>query len=257
MSKYALVDLKGGLGNQIFQMSFAYYLKNLGFNVFLDTTFFYSNHKFPRTLELDLSELGFRKTKLKSNFVFKLNKSLFWEDDTFEIEDLKFYNRFVGYYQNFKYLEESKFFIKDKLNLTSNIQNTNVVALHIRRTDYKLIDQMLSDAYYEKAINKLLDNNKELQFDIFTDDVNIQLDKKIFKNIRNIYKPIENESSIETLKKMINYKYYITANSSFSAIAAFLSEIGNKIIIYPDPWWRNSEIKIINIPSDWIGFQNN
>ena len=39
MSKYALVDLKGGLGNQIFQISFANYLKNFGFNVFLDTTF--------------------------------------------------------------------------------------------------------------------------------------------------------------------------------------------------------------------------
>ena len=257
MSKYALVDLKGGLGNQIFQMSFAYYLKNLGFNVFLDTTFFYSNHKFPRKLEFDLSELGFRVTKLKSNFVFKLNKSLFWEDDSFEIEDLKFYNRFVGYYQNFKYLEESKFFIKNKLHLTSNIQNNDVAALHIRRTDYKIIDQMLSDIYYEKAINKLLDINKELQFDIFTDDANINLDEKIFKNIRNIYKPIENESSIETLKKMINYKYYITANSSFSAIAAFFSEIGNKIIIYPEPWWRNSEIKLINIPSDWISIQNN
>lgn len=257
MNKFALVDLKGGLGNQIFQISFANYLKNLGFNVFLDTTFFYSNHKFPRKLEVDLRELGFNKTKLKSNFFFRLNKSLFWEDDSFEMEDLKFYNRFVGYYQNFKYLENSKFFLKDKLNLTSNNQNNNVVALHMRRTDYKIINQMLSDTYYEKAINELLTNNNDLQFDIFTDDVNVKLDKKIFKNIRNIYKPIPNENSIDILRTMLNYKYYITANSSFSSIAAFLSEIDNKIVIYPDPWWRNSEIKLINIPSDWIGIQNN
>ena len=32
---------------------------------------------------------------------------------------------------------------------------------------------MLSDTYYEKAINKLLNNNNKLQLDIFTDDVNI------------------------------------------------------------------------------------
>lgn len=257
MSKYALVDLKGGLGNQIFQMSFANYLKNLGFNVFLDTTFFYSNHKFPRTLELDLNELGFRKTKLKSNFVFKLNNSLFWEDDSFNIEDLKIYNRFVGYYQNFKYLEESKYFLKNKLNLISNDQNTDVVALHIRRTDYKTINQMLSDTYYENAINKLLSNNNNLQLDIFTDDINIQLDKRIFKNVRNIYKPIPNESSLDVLRKMLNYKYYITANSSFSTIAAFFSEIKNKIVIYPDPWWRNSEIEILNIPPDWTRVRSN
>ena len=173
------------------------------------------------------------------------------------MEDLKFYNRFVGYYQNFKYLENSKFFLKDKLNLTSNNQNNNVVALHMRRTDYKIINQMLSDTYYEKAINELLTNNNDLQFDIFTDDVNVKLDKNIFKNIRNIYKPIPNENSIDILRTMLNYKYYITANSSFSSIAAFLSEIDNKIVIYPDPWWRNSEIKLINIPSDWIGIQNN
>ena len=194
---------------------------------------------------------------MKSNFVFKLNKSLFWEEDSFEIEDLKFYNRFVGYYQNFKYLEKSKNFLKDKLNLTNDNQNNNVVAVHIRRTDYKIINQMLSDTYYEKAINKLLNNNNKLQLDIFTDDVNIKLDEKIFKNIRNLYKPSPNESSIDILRRMLNYKYYITANSSFSAIAAFFSEIDNKIIIYPDPWWRNSEIKLISIPSDWIGIQNN
>lgn len=257
MRKLALVDLKGGLGNQIFQISFANYLNSLGYNTFLDTSFFYSNHKFPRRLEVDISQLGFKKTNLKSNFIFKLNDSLFWEDDSFEIEELKIYNRFVGYYQNFKYLEKSKNFLKDKLNLTTYNQNINVAALHIRRTDYKIINQMLSDSYYEKAINEILNINNNLQFDIFTDDKNIKLDKKIFKNIKNIYKPETTENSIEVLRKMLNYKYYITANSSFSAIAAFLSEIDSKTIIYPDPWWRNSEIKLINIPSYWIGIQNN
>ena len=70
MRKLALVDLKGGLGNQIFQISFANYLNSLGFNTFLDTSFFYSNHKFPRRLEVDISQLGFKKTNLKSNFIF-------------------------------------------------------------------------------------------------------------------------------------------------------------------------------------------
>ena len=154
MRKLALVDLKGGLGNQIFQISFANYLNSLDFNTLLDTSFFYSNHKFPRKLEVDLNQLGFKKTNLKSNLIFKLNNSLFWEDDSFEIEDLKIYNRFIGYYQNFKYLEKSKNFLRDKLNLNTNNQNNNVAALHIRRTDYKIINQMLSDSYYEKAINK-------------------------------------------------------------------------------------------------------
>jgi hypothetical protein len=153
-------------------------------------------------------------------------------------------------------LEKSKPFLKDKLNLTSNNQNNNVAALHIRKTDYKLINQELSDIYYAKAINELLKINNDLQFDIFTDDINLSLNKKVFKNIKNLYKPIQGEESIKILRKMLNYKYYITANSSFSSIAAFLSEIENKVVIYPDPWWRNSEISLINIPSNWISIQN-
>ena len=129
MSKFALVNLKGGLGNQIFQISFANYLISLGFNTFLDTSFFHSSHKFPRKLEVNISELGFKNINLKSDIIFRLNNSLFWEDNSFEIADLKIYNRFVGYYQNFKYLEKSKSFLKDKLNLTSNNQNNNVAAL--------------------------------------------------------------------------------------------------------------------------------
>ncbi len=256
MSKFALVNLKGGLGNQIFQISFANYLISLGFNTFLDTSFFHSSHKFPRKLEVNISELGFKNINLKSDIIFRLNNSLFWEDNSFEIADLKIYNRFVGYYQNFKYLEKSKPFLKDKLNLTSNNQNNNVAALHIRKTDYKLINQELSDIYYAKAINELLKINNDLQFDIFTDDINLSLNKKVFKNIKNLYKPIQGEESIKILRKMLNYKYYITANSSFSSIAAFLSEIENKVVIYPEPWWRNSEISLINIPSNWISIQN-
>ena len=53
MNKFALVNLKGGLGNQIFQVSFANYLRSIGFYTFLDTSFYESNHTFPRKLEID------------------------------------------------------------------------------------------------------------------------------------------------------------------------------------------------------------
>ena len=40
MKKIALIYLKGGLGNQIFQISFANYLSNLGLNVFISLSNF-------------------------------------------------------------------------------------------------------------------------------------------------------------------------------------------------------------------------
>jgi|TARA_Y100000389_G_scaffold92538_1_gene89264 hypothetical protein len=256
MNKFALVNLKGGLGNQIFQVSFANYLRSIGFYTFLDTSFYESNHTFPRKLEIDPTELGFKSIKLKSDLVFRLNNGLFWEDDTFEVNNLKVYNRFVGYYQNIKYLEKSKTFLKDKLNLVSTSFNDNVAAIHIRKTDYLIIDQALSDSYYKSAVDELLKKNSKLKFDIFTDDKSFNLDTKIFKNINNVYKPNSSEKSLDTLRKMLNYKFYITANSSFSSIAAFLSEGDNKFIIYPEPWWRNSEIKLMNVPPNWKSLNN-
>ncbi len=256
MNKFALVNLKGGLGNQIFQISFAEYLKSLGFNVFLDTSFFYSNHEFPRELEIEPGELGFVKLKLKSNAIFNINKSMFWEDDSFDIADLKTINRFVGYYQNIKYLEHSKNFLQKNLRLVSDNLNENTVAVHIRKTDYKIINQELSDKYYELAINKFLKINNDIKLDIFTDDKDLILDTKVFKNINKIYRPVSSIKSIDVLRKMLNYKYYITANSSFSCIAAYLSEFQDKVIFYPKPWWKNSVIEVTNIPKDWQSIVN-
>ena len=61
MKKFALVDLKGGLGNQIFIVCFAHYLKSNNYYVALDASFFKYNQQFPRELEIDLN-----KTNLKT-----------------------------------------------------------------------------------------------------------------------------------------------------------------------------------------------
>jgi hypothetical protein len=257
MNKYAVVNLKGGLANQIFQISFANYLKSIGFKTYLDTSFYDRDHKFPRKLEIDPSFFGFKQLKIKSDIIFKINKSIFIEDDTFEINNLKKYNRFVGYYQNLNYLETSKELLYKKLSLKTNqSSNQNLAALHIRKTDYLTLEQDLKSSYYQLAINKLLKINNHLRFDIFTDDSNIKLDPKIFKNINEIHLPNNKEKPIDVLRSMVNYKYYIIANSSFSTIPAFLSQFDEKIILYPKPWWRNSNIKIQNIPSNWIAIAN-
>jgi len=166
MSKYALIDLKGGLGNQLFQISFAHYLRSHGYKIYFDTSFFYNtSHPFPRELGVNLDLLEYKNVNLKSNFIFKINKSIFLEDHTFSISELKRYNRFSGYYQNFKYLEYSKSLLVDKLKLINNDVKENIAAIHIRKTDYKIINQELSEGYYESAIFDLLNRNKELKFD--------------------------------------------------------------------------------------------
>ena len=64
--KFALVDLKGGLGNQIFIICFANELKKNGFKVFLDTSFYKSKQQFPRDIEINLENTELKVFNLKT-----------------------------------------------------------------------------------------------------------------------------------------------------------------------------------------------
>lgn len=256
MKKIGVVDIKGGLGNQLFQISYAKYLKSQGLKVYLDTSFFNSDHKFPRKLEIDLSKFGFKEIKFKNNFLFRTLDSIFVEEDSFNSSDLKLINRFVGYYQNLKYIKLIREELFKNLQLDTDIKNKDLVALHVRKTDYSIIGQELSDLYYKNAIDQILKFNNKLQFDIFTDDENLILDTNVYRNINKVYKPIPSQSAIDVINSMINYKNYILANSSFSALAAYITPINNQLVFYPDPWWRNSNVSLKGIPTSWIKIKN-
>lgn len=250
MKKIAVVDLKGGLGNQIFQLAFALNLQSTTMLTYIDTHFYsLKSSPFPRDLEINPTDLGLKTLKIKTNKIFS---TLLEEGDTFTQEDYKTINRFVGYYQDFDYMNKYKDFIKNKLNLNSQSLHKNRVAIHIRKTDYESINQDLPNSYYSQALDNLSKISKSIELDIYTDSSEIDLDNSIFKNINQIKYPKNNEKSIEVLKSFLNYKYYIIANSSFSALAAYFSDHDNKVVYYPKPWFRSSSIEIKNIPLNWI-----
>ena len=66
--RIAIVKLKGGFGNQLFQIMFINHLKNMGIKVLTDTSFFnFKDHKFTknnltkRELVLSLDTFGLKK----------------------------------------------------------------------------------------------------------------------------------------------------------------------------------------------------
>lgn len=256
MKKIGLVDLKGGFGNQIFQIAFALFLKDYGLNVFIDKRFFKLEHPFPRNLEVDPNIFGFKKIEFKNNRIFFLLNTFFEEQDSFELSDLRLFNRFTGYYQDLKFIESSKTILSEKLGVYNNKSSNGLAAIHLRKTDYEIINQLLSDKYYEYAINSMLEINNDMKFDIYTDSNELIIDKNIFKNINNIYYPKTNETAIEVFQNLSNYQNYIIANSSFSALAAYLSKYENKTIFYPDPWFRQSIIQLKGIPKSWNPIKN-
>ena len=55
-NKFAIVDLKGGFGNQLFQLCFAYYLNSNNIKTYINSRNFERSKKI-KNLDVDLREL--------------------------------------------------------------------------------------------------------------------------------------------------------------------------------------------------------
>jgi len=256
MKKFALVDIKGGLGNQIFILAFAYHLRNNNFIVRLDTNFYKYEKQFPRELEIKIEKTGLKKFNFRNNRIFFLLNTWYEDIENLDNCNFKLVNRFTGYYQNIDYLNESKDKIINVLGINVKPKIKNSCLIHIRKGDYKQLNEELKMNYYEAAINQLLDKYPDTFFDIFTDDQELILDNKILSNINSVYYPQNIKNSNEVLEKMTRYQHYIIANSSFSLIAANLGSDKHSEVFYPSPWWRNININILNIPTHWTKISN-
>tara|TARA_B100001115_G_scaffold184769_1_gene188770 strand:+ start:886 stop:1740 length:855 start_codon:yes stop_codon:yes gene_type:complete len=263
-----LVDLMGGLGNQIFQLNFANYLKRRGFKVYVNLSWFnsdiFNDGTTKRNLQLKPSDFELNEvnestekkflrienllnTKLINKLAARILKESYYlhSGHLFNEENIKKYNRFSGYWQNEKYLVGQKTFLLNSLNKTShfneNLNKPNKKTLiHIRKTDYLKLDEELSEAFYINAIKEIINEDKKMKYDIFTDEKNPSLDSNLYKNAENV-NINSGENPLTTISKMMNYKNYIIANSTFSLLPAYLSYKSDSIVIYPKPWFKHSE----------------
>ena len=278
MRKKAIVVVKGGFGNQLFQYCLANHLKKNNFSVKIDTSFFNINDFDTRNTYRHLSftpkELGFKKANKFSiiifNFLRKINK-LNIKFLTFEYfkgynhVNLKFkdFNLFDGYWQNKILLDESKdFLIKYLSNKDSFKENISLkdpkfnTLVHVRRDDYIGMSEELTISYYKESISKMNKMVKDFQYDIFTDDKTWVKNNDVFSDAKNIFDQ-ENfgNEPIATFINMIKYKNFILANSTFSLLASYLKENDDSKIITPTPWFRNIEHPGF-LYNNWIAVEN-
>ena len=265
MRKYAIVEIKGGFGNQIFQYSFAKYLESVGFKVLYNLSFFkssnYSNNVTERkfllkelsckideasnTLQQLSDKLNYviNSKKIKKNFPFINNYiyQYFKEKDydkDLEYKDFAIINNFDGYWQtNIHHLKTQK---ESLLNIFDiNYQdidslNNNKILIHVRRQDYLKLEINLPENYYKNCIDLLKKEFEELEFDIFTDDKDWVLNQNVFSGYGKIYGG--DIDPIDSFKKMLCYKHFIIANSTYSYLAAFFGEKQNSKILMPYRW---------------------
>lgn len=287
-----IVQLKGGLGNQMFQYAAAFALARAnGTQLIVDTTFLNKSARGYTKREYELSV--FRTSAMQPNeaqqalFASIENPSWLKKIRFKFFPPFKIYNEphfhfdgnmlqqpdgtyLRGYWQSEKYFGDveselrKEFEFKHAPNernaaLLAQIQNENAAALHVRRGDYltKAITAgqhpVCSVEYYDRAIHEVINKVSEPRFYIFSDDVDWAKQNLKLPSDTVYVNHNLGAASFEDMRLMCQCKHHIIANSSFSWWGAWLAKNESQIVIAPKIWFANGEINTKDlIPSNWI-----
>ena len=250
--------LKGGLGNQLFQISAAHALalKNndiSGFNLNGCYTPLQGNPS----------------TKYKNNILSKINdiseinSSNVYVEPTFSHNEIPYSNNLVldGYFQSEKYFKEHKNEIIDLFHFSYDDRKTvrdfliwwgvtdkPITSVHIRRGDYLSnpdFHPVCELEYYTKAMKEIGDS----YFIFISDDMDWV--EKNFRGKNFVHSTFNDE--ILDLTLMTECDHNIISNSSFSWWGAYLNRNPNKKVIAPKKWFgpKGPQDTQDIIPSDW------
>lgn len=189
----------------------------------------------------------------------------FWYDYLdFEI-DTKLVNYFIGYWQTETYFYQigetlkREFQIKEGAASFTQVpcpkeKNCKNVAIHIRAGDYLENDNVMvcTDAYYQKAVHYLKQQEENLCFYIFSNDITWVKEHMAFAAMDKFIFVTETKNALEDFISMIHCDSYIISNSTFCWWAQYLSKAGeNRIVIAPKNWTKNKMIQDI-YQENWI-----
>lgn len=250
--------LKGGLGNQLFQIAttYALALRNNDIACF--------------NLETCYTPLqGKPSYNYKTNILNKVNNvtdfiySGKYNEPKFSYQELPYSKNVLldGYFQSEKYFIDFKEEIIDLFELPLDsktkvkeffnwwgVNDKPISSIHIRRGDYLKNPNFHSVCpieYYKKAMENIGDS----YFIFISDDMNWVKDN--FKGNNVIYSTFNDE--IDDLTLMTLCDNNIIANSSFSWWGAYLNRNKNKKVIAPKEWFGPMGPNDTNdiIPLDW------
>lgn len=279
-----ITKIFGGLGNQLFQYYMGQFLgeflqTEIKYDVQLsgstdairrnfDISFFYD---IPNASSCEINQLKYFSSnylwrverKLCQKYPFINSKYIVQGDPHSlpkKIVDNAYYD---GYWQNYNFLEflrprimntiiqKSKSLLKNQY--LCDINNSNSIAIHVRRDDYinNPLFSICDIDYYIKAVKNISQNlNEEPVFYVFTQDVEWVNDN--FSKIPHII--VQGNSAVEDLLLMTHCKHNIIANSTFSWWGAWLNDNEQKHVVAPIKWYNGSLNSTTSklIPKSWI-----
>ena len=262
------VIIKGGLGNQIFCLFYAYKLSlKYQKRVFLNISGYSFGNRKDRAFKLDsfypplINEFEITKTtfakalylfaRFFEKFFVKPKKNYILGDKPFFLNYWK--NRYIhsGYFQkiNQSKLDKKCFdLFKKRLKPFLVKKKSNYLAIHIRRGDYLTnkhsMNGIIDQKYFlEEARSQLSKNNYE-GIRIFSDSPNL-IEKNLFKNLHKNIIIDKGGDPLDVFIRMANNKGLIASNSSFSLWAGILGDVDNFSIPYY--WMKNIKSSILGL----------
>ena len=284
-----IVELQGGLGNQLFGLAFAQYLSQKQHREFLlserqidkgitkhgvKISDFDVQANFLSdsciTSKLDRYELAVER-KLpflqKINFANYNSKAIGYDPSAEKV----FRNRYRGYFQSFLYGEALRTEIiggqlrtkKSTSWLNEYIHRaveTKPIMMHIRRGDYFKVQSdfgLLSEDYYRNALLTLRSAGNYNPVWVFTDSPELVGDTFIesLDFGSRIIDPSTESTPAESLSLMQYGSANVISNSTFSWWPAFLSKSASQII-YPSVWFKKMETPRHLIPEHWTQLES-
>ena len=252
MTKKVYIIIRGGLGNQLFQIfTVISYAKLYNYIPQLIPSqkngirpFYWNNF-----LKMFRSIIVFNLQNPYDRFVEKSHN--------YNIIP-KFSNNVLldGYFQSYKYFNNLP--INEILGIKRE-QLDDYVSIHFRWGDYKTSQEyhvVQSEGYYLKAIKYFSDTQKYIVYGESEDIPGILLKfKELFRILKGRYIITNKKTDYEQMIEMSNCHSNIIANSTFSWWGAYLNTNINKKVVYPNNWfgYKYYDKSAIDIcPSDWI-----
>lgn len=242
------IQLKGGLGNQMFQIA---------------TAFAHSKRN-NYTLKVSADTHGGRPTYWDRSlyharhFVGSLDSpQSLWRELHFHYHPIPATARNLhGYYQTSKYFSDYRTEIRDLFTASPTIVSAvntkygdlvtpHSVAVHVRRGDYLTgnrpsVHYVTTDLYFERAVAEARARDPEATFVVFSEDVEWCRAQPFFAGATIVDEPDE----CLTMELMSRFRRYIISNSSFSWWATYLGAL-TEMVIAPDRWFGPAG------PQDW------
>lgn len=287
-----IIQVMGGLGNQLQQYALYKKMVHLGRDARLDVSWFKEKKDGKavtgRNLELNyfdglIYEICTEEEKVlltgDDGLSGKLRRKLlpftvhsFKETKMYHPEIFSFDNIYLsGYFACEKYYGDILYELREKIRFPKSenpmneqfaqeMRNCNSVSVHLRRGDYlseenaAVFGNICTTAYYEKAMEIIKAEVPDAHFYLFSDDISYA--EKIYQGEQYTIVDINHgKNSFYDMWLMSNCKHNICANSTFSFWGARLNGNDSKIMIRPTIH-KNSQVFIKEEMEDlWKGWR--